>query len=161
MSIVVSDTSPIRALAHLNLLNLLRDLFGTVLIPPAVAEELRSPAWGPHPIEIDQLRFVTIRAPEDRNQVNRLRLRLDPGESEALALALEIRPEAILIDEAAGRAVAKELGLEPLGVLGVFLRAKRSGLIVQVAPLMERLKRELRFFVSRQLEAEILRLAGE
>ena len=42
MAVVVSDTSPIRALSHLGRVDLLRELFGTVLVPPAVDEELRN-----------------------------------------------------------------------------------------------------------------------
>ena len=44
MSVVVSDTSPIRALKHLKLTSLLTQLFGEVLVPPGVADELRNPS---------------------------------------------------------------------------------------------------------------------
>ncbi len=86
-------------------------------------------------------------------------MRLHLGESEALALAVEVKPDVVLIDEKTGRAVAKELGLVPLGVLGTLVKAKRAGLIVAVAPLVTRLKDELDFRVSAQVERRILDLA--
>ena len=86
---------------------------------------------------------------------------LDPGESEALALAVELGISVILIDEAADRAAAMRLGLLPVGVLGTLVRAKQRGLVDRVEPLIDRLEREIGFFVSQELRAEILRRAGE
>jgi predicted nucleic acid-binding protein len=159
--IVVSDTSPIRALAHLNRVDLLPALFDQVLVPPAVDWELRSPPGDLPIVDVRQLAFARIRAPGDQQKVEELRRELDPGESEALALALETGVETILIDEAAGRAMAKRLGLSPIGVLGLLLRGKQRGLVTLVAPLLEQLEQDLGFFISKSLRAEVLRLAGE
>jgi uncharacterized protein len=161
VAVVVSDTSPLRCLNHLDLLDLLPRLFGTVLIPPAVADELRRPGPGIRPFDPAAVRSVEIRAPGDVKLVQRLVMRLHLGESEALALAVEVKPDAVLIDEKTGRAVAKELGLVPLGVLGTLVKAKRAGLIAAVAPLVTRLRHELDFRVSAQVERRILDLAGE
>ena len=76
--------------------------------------------------------------PGNLNQVRLLLETLDPGESEALALALELETLAVLIDEAAGRAMAKRLGLLPIGVLGTLVKAKQRGLISAVGPLIDR-----------------------
>ena len=54
----------------------------------------------------------------------------------------------VLIDEVAGRAAARQLGLAPMGVLGVLVRAKQRGFIGKVTPLMDRLQDELNFFIS-------------
>jgi uncharacterized protein len=156
--IVVSDTSPIRALAHLGLFDLLGQLFAEVWVPPAVADELArvglalSPAPAP---------WLKIAAPRDRKQVEALALELDAGESEALALAIEIGSHEILIDERAGRRVALRLGLEPVGVIGLLVRAKARGVVPSLNPLLDRLRSELGFFISDALRAEALRLAGE
>ena len=69
MSVVVSDTSPIRALHHLGLLHLLSKLFGEVLIPPAVAAELESPASGLTKIDIERLPSIRVLAPIDRRRL--------------------------------------------------------------------------------------------
>jgi hypothetical protein len=66
LSIVVSDTSPIRALAHLGNLDLLPKMFGEVLIPPAVAGELEKPRPRFEPISIQGLAFARIRAPQNQ-----------------------------------------------------------------------------------------------
>jgi uncharacterized protein len=161
LSIIVSDTSPIRALAHLSLLQVLKDLFGQIIVPPAVDTELRHPAAGFAPVDVHTLDFVSLRAPRDMKRVQDLLKVLDPGESEALVLALELGTIAILIDERAGRAMAKQLGLMPIGVLGTLVRAKQRGLIATVAPKIDRLERELGFFISASLRAQILKSAGE
>jgi len=161
LPVIVSDTSPIRALSHLGRIDLLRDLFGTVLVPPAVDEELRNPPTGLALVDVRQMGFISVRAPRDGVRVTELLRTLDPGESEALALALELGISVILIDESAGRAMALRLGLLPVGVLGTLVRAKQRGLIESVGPLIERIQGEIGFFVSQTLRTEILRRAGE
>jgi uncharacterized protein len=161
LSIVVSDTSPIRALAHLGHLQLLQALFGQVLIPPAVVVELEQPRSRLRPLSVQDLGFVRIQSPTDRATVEELMRSLGPGEAEALALAVEVQAEAILIDETAGRAAARKRGLLPLGALGTLVRAKQRGLIREITPLLDRLQSELGFYISAPIRSEVLRQAGE
>jgi uncharacterized protein len=161
LSIVVSDTSPLRALAHLDLLVVLEVLFGHVVVPPAVDTELLQPPLGLPRVDVRTLNFVRIQAPSDLEAVQKFMETLDPGESEAQALALELSAKAILIDEAAGRAVVRRLGLLPIGVLGILVRAKQRGLVSAGGRLIDRLRGELGFFISAALKDEILRNAGE
>jgi uncharacterized protein len=161
LSIVVSDTSPIRALAHLGHLELLEALFGEVLIPPTVVRELEQPRLRFKPVVVSGLRFVRVQCPTNQAMVDELMLSLGPGEAEAVALALEVRAEAILIDETAGRVAARQRGLLPLGDLGTLVRAKQRHLVQEVKPLLDRLQSELGFFISPSLRTEILRQAGE
>lgn len=139
MPVVVSDTSPIRALAHVGHLPVLEALFGEALITPSVVDELERPAARFAPVHVASLPFVRVRAPIDRTKVDELTATLGTGEAEALALALEIHADAVLIDESAGRAVARGLGLVPIGVLGILLRAKQRGLVQTLAPLLDTL----------------------
>ena len=152
---VVSDTSPLRAVHHLRKLDLLDVLFEEVLIPPAVAAELRNSPAGD---EVLALGIVQIRAPADRERVEELRKDLHLGESEALALALEVAASSVLIDEADGRAAASAPGLDTLGILTI---ARSEGLIGPVAPLITKLKDGLNFFISDALRARVLRQVGE
>jgi hypothetical protein len=85
----VSDTSPIRALAHLDLLAVLETLFDQIVVPPAVDTELLHPPVGLPQVNVRKLVFVEIQTPGNLDQVLKLMATLDPGESEALALALE------------------------------------------------------------------------
>ena len=159
MSIVVSDTSPIRALEHLDLLRLIGDFYGQVLVPPAVAEELRHPRSGLKSIDIALLPIVSVVTPKTVEEP--LHLELDQGELEAIALALEIHADYLLIDEAAGREVASRLGLKVVGTLGVLIRAKEAGEIRAIKPLLESLEQELRFFISPQLRRTVLAITSE
>ena len=108
--IVVSDTSPIRALAFLEQLTVLEQLFGTVVIPPAVIDELAHPARlarGESPVDLSRFPFIQVRIPAGQAQVEELAEELDRGESEAIVLAEELHCPAILMDEAAGRASSR------------------------------------------------------
>ena len=105
--IVVSDTSSMSALIRLGLIDILPKIFGKIIIPPAVRDELSyleiqgydlSALW-----DAD---WLATQIPEDRSLVERLSLELDPGEIEAIALAKELSARFLLIDEKKGRAVA-------------------------------------------------------
>lgn len=86
---------------------------------------------------------------------------LDEGEAEAIALALERGIAAILIDERDSNAAARELGLKPVGVIGLLLRAKSAGLVDRVVPLVQRLREELRFHMTDDFQEAVRPLADE
>jgi uncharacterized protein len=162
--IVISDTSPVRALANLGLLNLLRQLFDEVILPRAVAVELSQPRDGQSVISLDDLAefsFLKVQEVSESSDVERFLVDLERGESEALALAIELRADVILIDELAGRAAARREGLEVIGVLGVLREAKLRGLIETISPLLDQLQNKYRFFIGEQLRREVLRSVGE
>jgi predicted nucleic acid-binding protein len=161
MSVVVSDTSPLHALNHLGHLEILTVLYGEVLVPPAVSAELLNPAAGLPQLDVNLVPGIRIVAPSDTSQFDSPALKLDPGETEALALAVELKAGLILIDEKRGRAAAIAAGLRPVGVLGTLADAKDAGLISAIAPLIDRLVNEIGFRISATLREHILRRAGE
>jgi predicted nucleic acid-binding protein len=142
------------------MLDVLPRLFDVVLVPPAVLVELARLPETRRPPPLPSFDWVRVQRPTDEEQVRRLKAVLDPGEAEAIALALELGA-GILIDEAQGRAVASRLGLAPLGVLGILARCKANGWVVEIRPLMDRLQGELRFYISAALREEVLRSVGE
>lgn len=146
--IVVSDASPIVALHHLGHVQVLTTLFGEVLVPPAVVAELTAgaPKW--RPVQVSDYPYIIVRAPIDSAHVMQLRRRLDPGESEALTLAVELGARLVLIDERAGRSAAASLGLVYTGTVGVLMRARARQLVPDVRPLIERLREEIGFFIA-------------
>ena len=160
MTVVVSDTSPIRALDFLDRLPILETLFGRVLIPPAVRDELTTPLPRFDAVDLSRYDFVEVRAPQDENRVQEFLQDLDRGESEALVLVLETGAKLLLIDELRGRRTAAQHGIAVLGALGVLVRAKARGLMPEIRPLIEKLD-ELEFFMSEQLKNDALRMAGE
>ena len=133
---------------------LLEKLYGTVVIPPVVGQELRRG----HAILPDFVREILV---QDRAYILHLAAELDSGEAEAIALAKELKADALLIDELTGRTVARREGVPFVGLLGVLIQAKQKGLIPAVGPLMTQLKDQADFFISERLRAEILELVGE
>lgn len=161
MSVVVSDTSPLRALEHLGHLHWLNDFFDRVFLPPAVAVEVQQPPATLKPLDLTIWPDLQVRAPQNAARVAELRSSLDAGEAEAIALAEELRADVVLIDELAGRDVARQCGFTVLGTLGILLEAKQRGVCPAVGPLLDRLQTELNFFVASELRQTILRLANE
>lgn len=159
--VVVSDSSPIRALHHLGLLSLFRDLYGTVIVPKAVQAELRQPTTTCPALEITNYAWLEIRSASSRIGDFAVPADLDPGESEAIVLAIELRADLVLIDERKATDAARALGLATVGTLGILVEAKRKQLIDRVLPCVDRLVSELRFFVSPTLRQRLAELAGE
>jgi predicted nucleic acid-binding protein len=157
--LVVSDASPLRALHHLNLLHLCPELYGHVIIPQAVEQELRKPTTTCPAIEITGHQGFEIRKAAAR--ASGIPTDLDPGETQAIALAIEIHADLVLIDERKATEAARQLGLTTIGVFGILLEAKRRGLIGQILPLVDRLITDLRFFVSASLRRRLVELADE
>ena len=160
--IVVSDTSPINNLAAINQLHLLQQLYGIVIIPEAVYQELTNPDF---PVagakEVQTFTWIQIRAVEDRTMVKALSSELDPGEAEAIVLALEMKAEQVLIDERRGRMIAARLNLHYTGILGVLVEAKSQGFISTVKPLLDDLINKAGFWVAEPLYKSVLRLVNE
>jgi len=159
--IVVSDASPLIGLAAVGHLDLLRRLYGEVMIPAAVHQELTASSKAPGSTEIDSASWVQAQAVQNRSLVDALSLHLDLGEAEAIALAVEVDAELLLMDERRGRSAAVRLGRRVVGVLGVLIEAKRSGHLPAVGPVMEALSVQAGFRVSERLRRQVLEAAGE
>jgi predicted nucleic acid-binding protein len=161
--LVASDTSPISNLAIIGRLNLLQVQFREIWIPGAVQSELGQLSGVPLR-EIQQaveVGWIKPRKLQDDKVARLLESTLDPGEAEAIALAIEISADLVLLDEKEGRAAAERAGLHVTGILGVLLRAKKAGEIAAVTPELESLRARARFFIAPELEQKILRSAGE
>jgi uncharacterized protein len=160
--IVVSDTSPINNLAAIDQLHLLQQIYGTVIIPEAVYRELTDPTF---PVagatEVQTLGWIQTRQVVDRTMLELLSIELDPGEAEAVVLALEIGADQVLIDEHRGRLIAARLNLNYTGILGILIEAKRRGLILAVNPLLDSLINDAGFWVADALYRRVIELAGE
>jgi uncharacterized protein len=157
--IIVSDTSPISNLLQIGEIELLRLIFSRVIIPDAVYREIcEVEANRTALIQLDWIERMTV---SDTTLRDRLLLTVDPGEADAIALAVELSADYLLIDEALGRSVAKDLGLNITGLLGVLLRAKRDGHITQIKPYLDRLVNEVGFRLSAALIDDALYQAGE
>lgn len=160
--LAVSDTSPINALQRIGQLHLLPTLFDRIFIPPAVRIELQNAVQhGFDPNLTDQLDWLEARSLSKSTKQSQLIATLDLGESESIMLALELKTDYILIDEKAGRRVATTLGLQVIGVLGILLRAKETGLIDAIKPALDDLVVKVGFWIEKQTRRRILELAEE
>ena len=160
--IVVSNTSPIINLAAVGQLDLLRQLYGKVIIPQAVYHEITVIGAGqPGAMEVQTLEWIETKQVTNRALVMVLQTELDEGEAEAIALAIELRAGLLLLDERRGRAVASRLGIRFVGLLGVLIEAKQKGYHPAVKPVLDDLVTKAGFWVSQQLYARVLQAAGE
>jgi len=159
--LVVSDTSPLRALAHLGAVELLESLFSEVFVPPAVAAEVAVARAKLPPLDLSRWSFVRVVSVADVTRAAAFTAGLHPGETESIALALQLGASHVLMDERDGREASRAAGLVPVGVLGLPVEFKRAGLIPAVAPLIDRLITEIDFFVTPGVRGQVLRLAGE
>lgn len=126
---VVADSSPLIALSNIGELRLLHHSFAQVVVPPMVAEEIArkeppSSEW--FGLIADGL--VRIRSLQDARRLPLLRLRLDPGESEAILLAQETGLP-LLVDDRAGRDMALLMGIRVIGLAGALRAWCKAGLI--------------------------------
>ena len=159
---IVSNTPPISNLAAIGQLSLLEQVYGDVTIPQAVANEIAKIAeLYTQAAAVPNLPWITVHTVSDTTALKRLQTTLDAGESEAIALALELNADLLLIDEQLGRQIAVNEGLNITGLLGILLEAKSKKLISTIKPIMDDLITEARFRVKPQLYADVLLLAGE
>jgi len=160
--IIVSNTSPMTNLAAIHQLNLLQQLYGKIIIPEAVNLELTGVGTPvPGTVEVQTFEWIETRRVTNRNLVTQLQQELDDGEAEAIALAIELNANRLLIDERRGRIVASRLGVKFTGVLGVLIVAKSQGLISAVKPVVDDLIRTAEFRVAESLYFRILQDVGE
>jgi len=159
--IIVSNTSPISNLAAVGQLNLLQQLYGSVIIPLAVYQELLdSGPTDPATLAVQNLDWILVQSTSNLALLETLKNSLDPGEAEAIALAVELNADRLIIDERRGRNEANKRGLRVSGILGILLAAKKQGLIPIVRPILDDLIAN-GFWIREQLYAEILQLAQE
>jgi hypothetical protein len=159
--IVVANTGPLIALAQIGHFDLLQLLYGELYIPLAVRNEVVISGHGrPASMEVDAADWIRVVSVRDATAVQLLREQLDAGESEAIVLAIELKADLLLIDEARGRRTAEARGLNKTGTVGTLITAKRRGFIPTVTPLLDDLITS-GFRMSQELYQTALALAGE
>lgn len=152
---IVADTSPLNYLIRLGYADILREIYGRVLAPPAVLMEMQHPeapaevrAWAASPPV-----WLEERKPQHVDES--LSDELGDGEREAISLALEVHANILLIDERADRQEAEARHIEVAGTLAVLLQASLLGYF-EFPEAMQRL-RGYGFRVSKPIEAILLR----
>lgn len=156
---VISNTTPLLSLMKVNKLELLRDLFGVIIIPQAVffeIEEGKEKLYYRNLAEIDWINIEMIGNSESRTFF----FDLDGGEAEVLILAKEKDADLVIIDEIIGRRYAQQLNFKVTGTVGILLKAKEKGLISSISPILEELIQK-GTWLNHNLILKALRIAGE
>ena len=160
--IVVSNTTPLIGLAVIERFDLLRQMFGTITIAPAVWDEAVTAGREAGGAKAEVLGATWIRKAGviDRLAVEVLLDDMDLGEAETIVLARELGADWVLMDEKKGRRKVTQLGLNKIGTAGILLKAKEIGLLPALRPELTRL-RELGFSISQAVYESVLRQAQE
>jgi len=156
---VVANNTPLVALWVLDRLDLLRDLYGEVLIPQAVHAEFLETERALRQTALDQAHWIKAVPLADPRRALAY-ASLDRGEAEVLALSEERDARLVIIDEFKGRRYAKRLGLSLTGTMGLLLLAKEEGLIPALAPLVDELQ-SAGLYLAPSLVNRVLQLADE
>lgn len=159
---VVSNTSPLIALAEIGQLALLQQLYGKVTVPGAVFDEIViAGAGAPGATDVESAIWINTIRLEDTPLLRALRMELDAGEAEAIACAVQARADWLLIDERRGRSAAERLGLRVIGTLGVLIAAKRAGYLAEVKTPLNALRNQAGLWMSDELMRRALAAAEE
>lgn len=160
--IVISDASPLIALAAIKKLDLLRALYCELVVPAAVYDEITAVRpTAPGANDVREAEWIQVRSVKNRALVEALTLELDAGEAEAIALAVEFDADLLLMDERRGRIAASRLGRRVVGVLGLVIEAKAAGILPAVRPVVDALTTDAGFRISQALLEKVLASAGE
>ena len=159
--IVVSDTTAISNLVRIGEIRLLKIMYGEILLPKAVYEELLIlEQKGIDIVSIIEQESFEIMEVEEDELYRELSIQLDKGEVEAIALAVKEKADFLLIDEVKGRKIASEKAIRIIGTLGILVDAKKRKLIESVKEKMDDLK-AVGFWINQSLYDKIVKLEKE
>lgn len=151
--VVVSNTSPLILLLQINKLDLLRKLFGKILISKEVFNEIKDKSQKKHLLdEIKKGWIKKIFAPKLNVLHN-----LDSGEASSISLALQFNKSLLIVDDKKARDFALSVGLEIIGTIGVLILAKKLKLISGTKEIFNQLINN-KLWISETLYNQIFKL---
>ena len=154
---VIANTTPLIALANIGQLDLFQKLYGEIIIPDAVFEEIKSE---PAKTLVAQSSWIKTISVQDDSERKLYSSRLHAGEIEVMMLAKEISADLLIIDDNAAKKTAKFLDFAVTGTLGVLVRAKKEGYIKSIIPAVNDLVQD-GFYISNQIFDMTLKAADE
>jgi predicted nucleic acid-binding protein len=158
---VVVNTTPLIALSHIGQLDILKKMYGEILIPNAVYNELSAKPDSICKIEVENSKDW-VRIEEIKNQMAKsmYKTQLHEGEVEVMILAQEVNADLVIIDDANAKKYAKYLKLPVTGTLGVLIKAKQSGYVDKLKPMLQMMI-ENGIYISQDLVKLCLKQVGE
>ena len=156
--VVVSNTTPVISLASIQKTIILEKLFGEIIIPEAVYNEIKAKeSFGYNEIDFG---FFKVKKVEGELYKDLMLSQLDLGESETILLAKELKADTVLIDENYAYKIAKNVDLKVIRTLSVLLKAKEVGIVDIVKPLLDEMIAKGRWY-SKNVYKSFLERIGE
>lgn len=158
----VSNASPLINLARIGKLDLLHQLYGELLVPDAVWNEVVVQGEGQAgAAQVKSSIWIKVQSIANKPLAQALQQELDAGEAEAIVLALETHAQLLVMDERLGRETAQHMGVRCIGLIGILIAAKRHRYIHAVKPDLDALRNVAGFRVKETLYARVLQDEGE
>lgn len=154
---IIVNTTPLIVLANVGQFDLLRKLYGEIIIPQAVLEEIKSQPAKRLTSSSDWIKIVKVANKDDRGL---FRARLHAGEVEVMLLAQERNADLVIMDDNAAKKTAKFMGLKVTGTLGVLLRAKQEEYIQEVKSIINAMMAD-GFYIDEKTRRYVLDAAKE
>lgn len=161
--LVICDTNIIIDFSKLNKLDLLKDVFKEIVISNEVKVELiageETEVEGPD-IKRAIDNWIRIKAIKDKLALESLEIHIGVGEAASIILYKEIKADLFAVNDLKARGIASAMGLKVIGTLGILRLAKDRGIIKQIKPLLDELKK-IGAYISNSLYTRLLKEAGE
>ena len=158
---VIVNSTPLIALCNADLLFVLKELYGEIIIPKAVFDEVTAKPDSACQQIRQNLDWIKIEKANELADRTMYKAKLHAGEVEVMILAQqEPLADVVVIDDYAAKKTAKYLGLPTTGTLSILLKAKKEGIIDSVLNAVSRIE-ENGFYISDNLRKQILELANE
>jgi len=138
----VTNTTPIITLLKIGHLDLLEKLYPNLAAPEAVWREIDQGLSKEHYVDLQKAGWINIIPVQNTASVSYLLTDLDAGEAEVIVLAQELSASLVIIDEKLGRRYAAMRNLNVTGTLGILLKAKKNGLLLNIRPILEKMQEE-------------------
>ena len=160
---VVTNSTPLIELSKINRLDLLREVYGAILIPDEVYIEVVVDGTGkPGAAEVKAAEWIHCQSVADKDQISILQSQhsLHLGECATIVLAEEVNAGQVILDDNAARREAVARGLPVIGTVGVLLIAKTQNIIPAVRPILDNLRAQ-GTRISQDLYYQVIAKAGE
>ena len=158
---IIVNSTPIIALSAIDKITLLKELYGTIVIPSAVSNEINVKSNSKAKNQLDMHSdWIHIKMIKNVEQKITFKTQLHEGEVEVIILGQELNAKTLIIDDYLAREYAKYLGFNVVGTVGVLLSSKAKGLIDTVKPFVDKMIKN-GFYLNKRLYDEILMIANE
>jgi predicted nucleic acid-binding protein len=159
------NASPLIYLAKIGAINYLPKLFTECITTKAVKLEVLKQKDAPEYIILEESfeKWLNLKEPSNKNFIKKLeQLLIHHGEASIIAIAKEFQKKSetrvLIIDDLAAREIARTLGLNITGSLGIILKALKTNLInmAKSKELLKTLVTETSFRISTPLYVKTL-----